>query len=117
MENFDVIGRWRDQYTDVSNYALKGNKKGESFPVDTRTVHIDGRAFEGPQGLKTILIEDKERVFKAFLENMLSYAMARELNFLDREHIEQLYEQSANINFRLRDILLEIVSSDYFTRR
>ena len=82
LENFDVIGRWRDQYTDVSNYALKGNKKGESFPVDTRTVHIDGRAFEGPQGLKTILIEDKERVFKAFLENMLSYAMARELNFL-----------------------------------
>ena len=117
LENFDVIGRWRDQYTDVSNYALKGNKKGESFPVDTRTVHIDGRAFEGPQGLKTILIEDKERVFKAFLENMLSYAMARELNFLDREHIEQLYEQSANINFRLRDILLEIVSSDYFTKR
>ena len=117
LENFDVIGRWRDQYTDVSNYALKGNKKGESFPVDTRTVHLDGRAFEGPQGLKTILIEDKERVFKAFLENMLSYAMARELNFLDREHIEQLYEQSANINFRLRDILLEIVSSDYFTRR
>ena len=117
LENFDVIGRWRDQYADVSNYALKGNKKGESFPVDTRTVHIDGRAFEGPQGLKTILIEDKERVFKAFLENMLSYAMARELNFLDREHIEQLYEQSANINFRLRDILLEIVSSDYFTRR
>ena len=117
LENFDVIGRWRDQYTDVSNYALKGNKKGESFPVDTRTVHIDGRAFEGPQGLKTILIEDKERIFKAFLENMLSYAMARELNFLDREHIEQLYEQSANINFRLGDILLEIVSSDYFTRR
>ena len=117
LENFDVIGRWRDQYTDVSNYALKGNKKGESFPVDTRTVHIDGRAFEGPQGLKTILIEDKESVFKAFLENMLSYAMARELNFLDREHIENLYEQSANLNFRLRDILLEIVSSDYFTRR
>ena len=117
LENFDVIGRWRDQYTDVSNYATKGNKKGGSFPVDARTVHMDGRAFEGPQGLKTILIEDKERIFKAFLENILSYAMARELNFLDREHIENLYEQSANLNFRLRDILLEIVSSDYFTRR
>ena len=117
LENFDVIGRWRDQYTDVSNYSTKGNKKGGSFPVDARTVHMDGRAFEGPQGLKTILIEDKERIFKAFLENILSYAMARELNFLDREHIENLYEQSANLNFRLRDILLEIVSSDYFTRR
>ncbi|MEJ6647989.1 MAG: DUF1585 domain-containing protein, partial [Akkermansiaceae bacterium] len=79
--------------------------------------HMDGRAFEGPRGLKTILMEDKERFSKAFVENMLSYAMARELNFLDREHIEQLHKQSAKTNFRLRDILLEIVSSDYFSRR
>ena len=117
LENFDVIGRWRDQYTDVSNYAPKGKKKGERFPVDTKTVHMDGRSFEGPQGLKRILMEDKKRFSKAFVEDMLSYAMARELNFLDRENIAQLYEQSADTNFRLRDILLEIVSSDYFTRR
>ena len=78
---------------------------------------MDGRAFEGPQGLKSILMEDKEKFFKTFLENMLSYAMARKLNFLDRRHIEQLYKQSAKANFRLRDILLEIVSSDYFSRR
>ena len=117
LENFDVIGRWRDQYTDVSNYVPTANKKGERFPVDARTVHLDGRAFEGPQGLKTILMQDKERFSRSFLENMLSYAMARELNFLDREHIEQLYEQSAKTNFKLRDLLLEIVSSDFFTRR
>ena len=117
LENFDVIGRWRDQYTDVSNYAPTANKKGGRFPVDARTVHLDGRAFEGPQGLKTILMQDKERFSRSFLENMMSYAMARELNFLDREHIEQLYEQSAKTNFKLRDLLLEIVSSDFFTRR
>ncbi|HCV98530.1 MAG TPA: hypothetical protein DGJ56_04450 [Verrucomicrobiales bacterium] len=117
LENFDVIGRWRDQYTDVSNYAPTANKKGGRFPVDARTVHLDGRAFEGPQGLKTILMQDKERFSRSFLENMLSYAMARELNFIDREHIEQLYEQSAKTNFKLRDLLLEIVSSDFFTRR
>ena len=117
LENFDVIGRWRDQYTDVSNYAPTAKKKGGRFPVDARTVHLDGRAFEGPQGLKTILMQDKERFSRSFLENMLSYAMARELNFLDREHIEQLYEQSAKTNFKLRDLLLEIVSSDFFTRR
>jgi hypothetical protein len=117
LENFDVLGRWRDQYTDVSNYAPKSNTKEERFPVDARTVHMDGRTFEGPQGLKSILIEDKERFFKTFLESMLSYAMARELNFLDRENIEQLYKHSAKANFRLRDVLLEIISSDYFSRR
>ena len=44
LENFDVIGRWRDEYTDVSNYApnKKDKKKNkERFPVDTRTVHMD----------------------------------------------------------------------------
>ncbi len=120
LENFDVMGRWRDQYTDVSNYTATSKKKGSNagrFPVDTRTVHMDGRAFEGPQGLKTILMEDKGRFSRAFVENMLSYAMARQLTFLDRQNLDQLYERSAETDFRLRDILLAIVSSDYFTRR
>ena len=117
LENFDVIGRWRDQYTDISNYATSKKKNTGRFPVDTRTVHMDGRAFEGPLGLKKILMEDKEKFSKAFVENMLSYAMARQLRFRDRENLNQLYEQSADNDFKLRDILLTIVSSDYFTRR
>lgn len=122
LENFDVIGRWRDQYTDVSNYAAASKKVSQEkntgrFPVDARTVHMDGRRFEGPLGLKKILMEDKDRFSKAFVENMLSYAMARELTFLDRENLEQLYKQTAETDFRLRDILLAIVSSDYFIRR
>jgi hypothetical protein len=119
LENFDVIGRWRDEYADVSNYKATSKTNGNTgrFPVDTRTVHMDGRAFEGPQGLKTILMEDKGRFSRAFVENMLSYAMARQLTYIDRENLDQLYERSADADFRLRDILLAIVSSDYFMRR
>ena len=62
-------------------------------------------------------MEDKGRFSKAFVESMLSYAMARQLTFLDRENLEQLHKLSAKTDFRLRDILLAIVSSDYFTRR
>ena len=119
LENFDVIGRWRDEYTDISNYAASrksGNKK-ERFPVDTRTVHMDGRSFKGPQGLKMILLEDKDKFCRAFLKNMLSYAMARQLTFRDRKNLAEFYEQSADNDFRLRDILLTIVSSASFVRR
>ena len=83
---------------------LSKNKKGTPSPW---TIN-DHYCFE---------MEDKDSISKAFVENMLSYAMARELNFLDREHIDQLYQQCANKGFRLRDILLEIVSSNFFTRR
>ncbi|MCH2402234.1 MAG: DUF1592 domain-containing protein [Pirellulales bacterium] len=120
LENFDVFGRWRDQYTDVSNYAAtrkNNDNETERSSVDTRTVHVDGRAFEGPQGLKNILLEDQGKFSRAFVGNMLSYAMARELTFLDRENLNLLYAQSAGTDFRLRDILLAIVSSEYFTRR
>jgi len=120
LENFDVIGRWRDQYTDVSNYAAtrkNNDNETERSSVDTRTVHMDGRAFEGPQGLKNILLEDQGKFSRVFVGNMLSYAMARELTFLDRENLNLLYAQSADTDFRLRDILLAIVSSEYFTRR
>ena len=105
---------------DVTNYVTtreNNGKKTERFPVDTRTVHEDGRAFEGPQGLKTILLEDKDKFSRAFVENMLSYAMARQLTFRDRGNINLLYQQSADTDFRLRDILLAIISSEYFTRR
>ena len=78
---------------------------------------MDGRAFEGPQGLKKILMEDKEIFSRAFIENILSYAMARELTFSDRKNINQLYGQSAKNDFRLRDILLAIVSAESFTKR
>jgi hypothetical protein len=116
LENFDVMGRWRDQYTDVSNYSTSKKKSGR-FPVDTRTVHMDGRVFNGPQGLKKILMEDEAKFSRVFIENILSYAMARQLTFLDRENLDQLYKQSADTDFRLRDILLAIVSSEYFTKR
>lgn len=120
LENFDVIGRWRDQYTDVINYAIARGNDGEeagSFPVDSRTVHLDGRTFEGPQGLQDILLEDHDKFSRVFVENLLSYALARELTFRDRENLNLIHEQAADADYRLRDILLSIVSSEYFTRR
>ena len=120
LENFDVIGRWREEYTEVGNYSAAGENTGNTtdrFVVDTKTVHMDGRVFEGPQGLKTILMEDKDRFARTFVESMMSYSMARQLTFLDRDNLDRLYLQSAETDFRLRDILLTIISSDFFVRR
>ena len=85
--------------------------------MDTKTVHMDGRAFEGPQGLKNILLEDNDKLSRVFVEKLLSYALARRLTFGDREMLNLLYEQSADAEYRLRDILLSLVSSELFTLR
>ena len=62
-------------------------------------------------------MEDKDRFCREFVESMMSYAMARQLTFLDRQNLERLYLQSAETDFRLRDILLTIVSSEFFVER
>ena len=67
--------------------------------------------------LKEILLQDKEKFSRSFIENMLSYALARQLNVHDRRNTDLLYQQSAANEFRLRDLLLTIVSSDFFTKR
>lgn len=120
LENFDVIGRWRDEYADVSNYTSSTEEKDDTsmrFLVDSRTTHRDGRVFQGPQGLKRILLQDKDEFSRSFVENMMSYAMARQLTFQDRDNLSAIYEQADDNNFLLRDILLAIISSDCFTRR
>ena len=120
LENLDVMGRWRDRYSAIRNYgAAEQNSdggKGE-FPIDSKTAHMDGRSFEGPNGLKEILLQDQEKFTQNFIENILSYAMARKLTFNDREYLDSLHQQSADHNFQLRDILMAIVSSDKFTQR
>ncbi|MEL0097023.1 MAG: DUF1592 domain-containing protein [Planctomycetaceae bacterium] len=119
LENFDVIGRWRDQYRDVENYGItKGNGGDEArFPVDSKTVHKDGRAFEGPAGLKEILLSDHEEFSRVFVKNLLSYALARQLTFRDRESQALLHNQAAAADYKLRDIMLTIVASEFFVRR
>ena len=119
LENFDVIGRWRDQYRDVGNYGItKGNGGDEArFPVDSKTVHNDGRAFEGLAGLKEILLSDHEEFSRVFVKNLLSYALARQLTFRDRESQALLHNQAAAADYKLRDIMLTIVASEFFVRR
>lgn len=120
LENFDVIGRWRDEYTDVVNYGISQETDGKSsasFPVDASTVHMDGRSFKGPQGLKHILLEDSDKFSQMFTEKLLSYALARQLTFADRETLNSLHTQAADVDYRLRDIVLAIVSSEFFTGR
>ena len=70
LENFDVLGRWRDEI------------KGE--PVDASGELTTGEKFAGPAALKTILVESKRELFvRNLVERMLSYALRRGVEYYD----------------------------------
>jgi hypothetical protein len=76
LENYDVIGRWRDK--------ISGD------PVDASGVFDDGVKFSGPEALKKHLLSQKELFLRNLVEKMLSYALGRGLQPYDRPAVEKI---------------------------
>ena len=78
LENFDVLGRWRDQV--------------QQKPVDASGKLTTGEEFAGAVALKTILVETKRELFvRNLVERMLSYALRRGLEYYDAKAVKANY--------------------------
>ena len=78
MENFDVLGRWRDL------------DRGQ--PIDPKGTLPNGESFTGPSGLKSILMARKDEVIKHLVRKMTGYAYGRELNKFDNCVVDKAME-------------------------
>ena len=61
LENFDAIGQWRT--TDAGT------------PINASGVLVDGATFEGPTGLRQVLLDRPEQFVGTVAERMLTYAL------------------------------------------
>ncbi|HEY1785486.1 MAG TPA: DUF1592 domain-containing protein, partial [Pirellulales bacterium] len=73
LENFDVIGGWRERYRVIIDKRL--NLDGP--PVDASAVLADGRAFHDVDQLKSLLLSDEEQLARALGLKLLLYATGR----------------------------------------
>ena len=103
LENFDAIGRWRDSYGPV--------------PINTAGALLDGRKFKGPEELKGLFLEDKAKFAKNFSRKMLSYALGRNVEFIDTPTLDSLTNELMNNNFDSQSFMLTLVNSYPFLNR
>jgi hypothetical protein len=97
LENFDPMGRWRTSYGKAA--------------VDASGVMADGRSFEGPAELKTLLMAEKAKIARNFSARMLSYALGRSVIFTDEPALQRLDETLLKTNFNPENFLIELVKS------
>ena len=102
LENFDGIGRWRDFDGDA--------------PIDAAVTLGNGANVSGPESLKDYLISD-ENYTNSLIENMLTYATGRGIEFYDRPAIESIQDEGAKSGFKLSSIVSEIAVSAPFLKR
>lgn len=101
LENFDPIGRWR------SNYARKTK-------IDASGELPGGERFEDVVGLKRILVKRQDQFARALAETLLAYGAGRRLTPADRPQVDQLLKDLRAREYRMRDLIHLVVSSDLF---
>ncbi|MCA9270830.1 MAG: DUF1592 domain-containing protein, partial [Planctomycetales bacterium] len=116
LENYDVMGRWQSNYLFP---VLEGNKPTivTKNAVDSLAETPDGKPVAGVAGLKAHLLAREDEIMRNLIEKLFGYAIGRAPRYGDRPAIDKL-QQSARANeYRLGDMILDLVASESFARR
>lgn len=104
LENFDAIGRWRNQDDAGGAIDAAGELPG-------------GLLFTSPRELKNIIASRKAELARSLTEKLLAYALCRQLEGYDEIVVDQLMETIAKEGYRMQTLITEIITSYPFTQR
>ncbi|MDA1046339.1 MAG: DUF1592 domain-containing protein [Verrucomicrobia bacterium] len=98
LENYDAVGRWRDQYEN-------GRK------VDMNGVLFRKHNFSDVIEFKDAILAEKDRFTRALAGHLLAFALGRETSAADIPAIERIVEETATANYRMRKMIHLVTQS------
>ncbi|MEQ1749767.1 MAG: DUF1592 domain-containing protein [Prosthecobacter sp.] len=103
FENFDAIGRWRDQE--------------KNQPIDASGSLVRGQTFQNLADLRAILVRDMSDQFvKNLVENLLTYALGRGIEYTDKPTVQEILRKAKASGNRFQDIILAVCESVPFQK-
>ena len=104
LENFDAIGRWRDQDDTGGKIDAVGELPG-------------GKHFSSPKELKTIIAARKDDLARNLAEKLLAYALCRKLGGYDEIVVDRMMGTITQDGYKMQTLITEIVTSYPFLNR
>jgi cytochrome c553 len=104
LENFDAIGKWR-------------TKSEAGTPIDASAALAGSAPFDGPEGLRALLLDRREQFVGTVIQKMLAYALGRGLDDYDLPAVRKIRRESASRDYRWSSIISGIVRSTPFQMR
>ena len=125
LENFDVIGGWRDRYRSKEKGdkpTAKVENRGVwqykvSLPVDATGQLADGRSFKDIKDFKNLLLTNPADVHRCLTEKLLTYATGAAPSYADKKAIAEIVDKSLKQGGGLTTFVNEIVLSETFRRK
>ncbi len=122
LENFDVIGGWRDRYrtTGWGKHVEEARVDGRKMPynhghkIEPADALPDGRRFANIDEFKQLLLADKDQLARALTSKLLTYATGATPASTDEPKIEAIVAKIRENNYGFRSLIHEIVHSELF---
>lgn len=119
LENFDVIGGWRDHYRSSGNgqaVVVDGQRmpylKGPK--VEAGDTWSDGQPFRDIDEFKQLLLKDKDQLARALTVKLVTYATGAAPTTADKAEVEAIVASVREKGFGLRSLVHEVVQSKLF---
>jgi hypothetical protein len=103
LEQFDAVGRWRDDDGGV--------------PIATASELPDGSVIDGPEGVQALLTSRPELFVSALTEKLMMYALGRNVQYYDAPAVRAVVRGAATRNYEFSAIVEGIVASVPFQMR
>jgi hypothetical protein len=104
LENFDAVGRWRDQEADSGSIDASGGLPGAA-------------ELNGVAGLEAALLRRPELFAGALTEKLLTFALGRGVEYYDAPAIRRILREAEPDGYRFSSLILGIVKSVPFQMR
>ena len=106
LENFDVVGAWRD------------HDKGADSPLINATGRLaDGTPIDGAVALRKAIMSDPDIFASTVVQKLMTYGLGRGLTATDMPVVRGIVRQVADDDYRFSSIVLAIAESVPFTMR
>ena len=109
-DNYDAIGQWRTREKIAAGV-------GEDPLINPAGVLPDGRAFKDAEEFKQRLLEDRDRIARAFIEHLCTYGLRRALSFDDQEGLRAIEAEAKKKQYRIEDIVRAVALSELMRKR
>ncbi len=131
LENYDVIGGWREKYRIVvSDRKFAVNNRfgplakylaayqyGLGLPVDSGDTLPDGRTFKTVEEFKKLILADPEQIARSITEKLMVYSTGHTVGFNDQKAINAILADAKKSDYGLRTLVHSIVASELFLNK
>ncbi len=130
LENYDVIGGWREKYRIVAERKNWVNNRvgplakylaawqyGLGPGVEAGDALPDGRKFATVEEFKKLLLTDPEQIARCLTEKLVTYATGQPVSFGDHQAVNLILAESKKSDYGLRTLVHAVVASELFQQK